>query len=160
MHRLRGSQDVEDLVQEVYLRLLRASDGESVKHPQAYIYRVASNVLYEFKYHPRRRLVTFDSEALSEAADDLEDETVSPEENYEHDRRQRLLAEAVAQLSPMQRAVFLLARHQDLSHEEIARRLNISVNTARVHLHRAISHCRQVLSAAAASGPEEKGGGL
>ena len=42
--RLPGRIDPEDLAQEVYVRLLRVEQLEQIKEPQAYLYRVASNV--------------------------------------------------------------------------------------------------------------------
>ncbi len=157
LRRLRGSQDVEDLAHEVYLRLLRSGGSAPVKYPQAYVYRVALNVLYEFKFHRKHGVVTFDSETLAGVLNGLEDPADAPDELYERSHLEDRLGAAVAQLSPMQRAVFLLAKHQDLSHTQIAERLGISVNTARVHLHRAICHCRQALGKEAQGSPMDGG---
>ncbi len=145
LRRTRGRQDAEDLAQEIYLRLLRVGDASQVKCPQAYVYRVAVNVLNEFNLHQRRDVVTFDSLASTETGDIPADEAGTPEEVYELAHLQQRLAATVEQLSPMQRAVFLLAKHRDMSHADIASRLGISINTARVHLHRAMCHCRQAL---------------
>lgn len=146
LRRLKSSASAEDLAQEVYLRLLRVGSDERVKHPQAYVYRVASNVLYEFRQHERRGLVAFDSEIAEQAEERWADEAAGPEESIDSQARERLLAGIVAGLPPMQRAVFLLAKHEDLSHAEIAKRLDIAVNTVRVHLYRALCECRQALS--------------
>src|SRR5688572_22934583 len=46
--RLRNaSADVPDLVQEIFLRLLRIKDHEAIRSPQAYLFTVASHVLRE-----------------------------------------------------------------------------------------------------------------
>jgi DNA-directed RNA polymerase specialized sigma24 family protein len=47
--RVRASVDIEDLTQETYLRLLRAHDLGNVRHPQAYLLRVASHVVVEWR---------------------------------------------------------------------------------------------------------------
>lgn len=47
------------------------------------------------------------------------------------------------QLSPMQQAVLLMAKRQDLPHAEIAQRLGISVGTVRKHLARAVNQFRR-----------------
>ena len=47
--RLPGRIDAEDLAQEVYVRLLRVEQIEHIKEPQAYLYRVASNVAQEWR---------------------------------------------------------------------------------------------------------------
>ena len=47
--RVRASLDIEDLAQETYLRLLRARDLSEVRNPQAYLLRVASHVVTEWR---------------------------------------------------------------------------------------------------------------
>src|SRR5512139_1777854 len=47
--RVRAGVDIEDLAQETYLRLLRAPDLALVRNPQAYLLRVASNVVSEWR---------------------------------------------------------------------------------------------------------------
>ena len=47
MKRLPDTHGAEDLVQEVYTRLLRIKDKRLVRSPQAYAFRIASNLLYE-----------------------------------------------------------------------------------------------------------------
>lgn len=44
---------------------------------------------------------------------------------------------------PMQQAVLLMAKRQDMSHAQIAVTLGISVGTVRKHLARAVSQCRK-----------------
>ena len=39
--RLRTKADAADLVQEVYLRMLRVSDPEAIRNPEAYLFTVA-----------------------------------------------------------------------------------------------------------------------
>src|SRR5688572_25206357 len=62
--RLRSTQDAQDLAQDVYLRFLQIAQQETVREPQALLYRLASNLVYEFRLRERRGHVTFDSEIL------------------------------------------------------------------------------------------------
>src|SRR3954447_19342316 len=48
--------DVEDVAQEVFLRLMRYEKAELVDHPQAYLYKVAANVATEWSIRARNRL--------------------------------------------------------------------------------------------------------
>ncbi|HEV7714318.1 MAG TPA: sigma factor, partial [Steroidobacteraceae bacterium] len=52
--RVRAAVDIEDLAQETYLRLLRARDLSEVRNPQAYLLRVASHVVLEWRDHQPR----------------------------------------------------------------------------------------------------------
>src|SRR5438034_7402734 len=47
-YRMRtGRAEVPDLVQEVFLRLLRVEDHEAIRNPQAYLYTIANHVLHQ-----------------------------------------------------------------------------------------------------------------
>lgn len=141
LRRLRSREEADDIAQEVYLRLLRVTEAHSVQHPQAYIYRVASNVLHEFALHRNKEIVAFDSEIAEHAANEWADER-SADDSYERSGREHRLAAVIEKLPPMQRAVLVLAKQLGLSHAEIAAKLGISINTTRVHLYRAMNFCR------------------
>src|SRR5262245_32725797 len=80
LRRLRSAENAQDLAQEVYLRLLRFSDRKLVQHPEAYVYRVAFNVLCEFKLHEKRDPVSFDSDAVALLAEQIPDDIAPPDE--------------------------------------------------------------------------------
>lgn len=146
LRRMHSAQNAEDLVQEVYLRLVRAVDLQQVKFPQAYVYRIACNVLSEFQVRERGRETALDSESLLQLAENIADENPLPEEKYEQGVRDVQLTRAIANLPPMQRAVLQLAMRQDLSHAQMAQQLGITVSTVRNHLYKAIDACRHRLS--------------
>lgn len=149
LRRLHSAENAEDLSQEVYLRLLRAAGAHEVRCPQAYAYRIAFNVLYEFKLREKGEPMVFDSQALERAAGQLPDGAATPDEAYEDIARERRFAQAIAELPPMQRAVLRLATHHDLPHAKIAAMLGISVSTMRNHLYKAIANCRHRFAGAA-----------
>src|SRR6204780_5987157 len=75
--RVRARVDIEDLAQETYLRLLRARDLGDVRNPQAYLLRVASHVLLEWRDNQPRpeAFLMLDEESLpDECGPDLETE--------------------------------------------------------------------------------------
>ena len=45
--RLRNADDVPDLAQEVFLRLLRVEGYESIRSPEAYLFTIASHVVHQ-----------------------------------------------------------------------------------------------------------------
>src|SRR5262249_57191209 len=47
--RLRSVADARDLAHEAYVRLLRVKRKDLIRDPQAYLYRIAANILYEFE---------------------------------------------------------------------------------------------------------------
>ena len=138
--RLRSVHHAQDLAQEAYLRLLRVEDAEMVRKPQAYLYRIASNLAYEFKLREQREPVTFDSDVVEQLAEHPEGPVF--DELGEHADASQQLEYVLMQLPPMYRAVFMLRKLDGLSYAEIAKSLELSVHTVKKYLARAVVRCR------------------
>lgn len=137
LRRLRRSQDAEDVVQEVFMRLLRIGHGEFVRNPRAYIYGIALHVVREFRVRAEKAgtWLTFEPEAVRELAE-YPDE-VRPDDIPDRLSLQRQLEQALARLPPAYRTIFLLHKRDGYSYEEIARQLGLSVHTVDKYLVRA-----------------------
>ena len=59
---------------------------------------------------------------------------------------QHILSEAVNQLPSQQRLVYSLSRDEGLKYNEIAEQLNLSKNTVKAHLKKAVSSLRIVFT--------------
>lgn len=139
--RVAKVEDVGDLVQEVYLRMMRLQKTEMVRNPLAYIYGIASNVAREFYMRERHRRIEFDSAAAQAALD----ESVSASVDRTGGFSERQVEEALASLSANRLAVLLLERRDGLSIEEIAARLGLSVHTVKKYSVEALAHVRASL---------------
>jgi RNA polymerase sigma factor (sigma-70 family) len=135
LRRLRATQNVRDLEQEVYLRLLRVQDAELVRDPQAYMYRIASHVVHEFRQRTQTELVAFDSEVVAEH--EAQQPAVSPDRLADELHAQRQLERVLKKLQPKWRAMFILHMRDGWSHEEVATKLNVSVHTVKKQMFRA-----------------------
>src|SRR3954467_4222821 len=69
MRRLHSAQQAQDLAQEAYLRLLRVEHSELIRQPRAYLYRIAVNLVSEFRLRAKREPITYDSESLEQLAE-------------------------------------------------------------------------------------------
>jgi len=138
--RHHDATNAHDLAQEVYLRLLRVDKGEPVRNYQAYLYRIASHVVYEFKLRARREIVSFDSEAVENW--DAHPSSTSADPLGDHVSAERQIERALAQLRPLERAVLLLHKREGLEYSEIAQQLGISANMVHKHLTRALAALR------------------
>ncbi|MBL8271489.1 RNA polymerase sigma factor [Steroidobacter sp.] len=145
MRRLRGTHHVRDLEQEVYLRLLRVASAELVRDPQAYMYRIASHVVYEFKQRAAQERVTFDSEAVADWEERPQD--VSSDPLADQLSAERELQRALSSLQPQWRAAFILHMRDGLTHAEVAQRLKISAHTVKKHMFRAFLAMRSATQA-------------
>ena len=138
-YRIIGDAQIsEDLVQNVFLRILRyrsrfAGEGKF----STWMYHIAHNVYADhFKKHGTER----DCPELPVALEDCE----TPEGRILKDERLRLAEEALSQLNADQRELLVLSRYQGLKCREIAQILGCSVGTARVRVFRAITSLKQV----------------
>lgn len=141
--RYRGcAQDVDDLAQEVYMELLRVPEPAAVRQPQAYLYRIASHVVYRFKRRRQRDdgFVTFDSETVESLSEH------APVEAAEESGRQldavRELERLLSALPPLYQAILLMRKRDGSSYAQIAEKLGISVHTVKKYLHRAMVQMR------------------
>jgi RNA polymerase sigma factor (sigma-70 family) len=135
LRRLRSAQEVRDLEQEVYLRLLRVRDAELVRDPEAYMYRIASHVVHEFRQRARHELVTFDSAAADEHEAHMPQ--ISPDRLAETLYAERQLERVMKKLPRKWRAMFILHMRDGLTHAEVAAQLSISVHTVKKQMFRA-----------------------
>ena len=117
--------DAEDLAQEVYVRLLRMDSLEQINEPQAYVYRIASNVASEWRLRA--------SQSKPHSGDELESlvASTSPETELDANTLSAAIDSALALMSPMVRAVTYLKVQQGMSHDEIAAHLSISPRMVR-----------------------------
>lgn len=123
--RLPGRIDPQDLAQEVYVRLLRVEQLEQIKEPQAYLYRVASNVAAEW------RMRAVHSKPHSDAEVDALVTESTPESLLDDAQFSAQLDSALNKMTPMVRAVIYLKLREDLSHEQIAEHLGITPRMVR-----------------------------
>lgn len=145
--RLRNAAtDLQDIVQEVFLRLLRIQNHESIRSPEAYLITVASHVLHQHALRQASRPVPTD---IADAVAELEsDAAEDPSARAEVQQRIERLDRALKQLSPKARTVIILHRRDGYSLEEIGQQLGISRAMAKKYLAQALAHCREQLQQA------------
>jgi RNA polymerase sigma factor (sigma-70 family) len=139
--RIRAKHDAADLVQEVYLRILRVKDADAIHNPEGYLYTVANNLVYEQSVLHRRQ-----GTSLDPAEPHVDNELSRPagfEELFDMDVRIARLREVLSQLSPKCRATVHLKYQHGLSYQEIAERLEVSPHMVQKYLGLALAHCRR-----------------
>lgn len=135
------SADLDDVAQEVFLRLLRYSDDAVVEYPQSYLFRIATNVVNEWRERARNSL-PHDDVWLS----DLQIEPdAEPESTVEHDLVNQHVRRAVNRLPPRQRQVLLLHIREDLTYKQIAAKLKLTPRVVRRDIARAYAELRSDL---------------
>jgi RNA polymerase sigma factor (sigma-70 family) len=142
LRRTAHTWDSQDLVQEVYLRLLTADrEGEeAIKNPEAYLYTIAANLVQEHAVRRKR---------MSTAGDDLEDmleRLAIPCEaaaGIDRDAMRQRLAKVFNRLSPKCRVAMILRYRDELGYRDIAERLQVSPNMVKKYIVKGLAACRE-----------------
>jgi RNA polymerase sigma-70 factor (ECF subfamily) len=150
---LRGylpSQDIDDVMQEAFLRFLRAARKQTIQFPKAFLAKIATNLaLNHLKNANDARTCTmedYSSVGVSLTTDDLETQ-VHGEERF------AIFCRAVAELPPQCRKVFILKKVYGTSQREIAEKLKISESTVEKHVAKGLLLCRNYMAQTRALGP-------
>lgn len=140
--RMPVADDASDLVQEAFVRFVGLAGRGALVHPAAYLQRIARNLIYDRSKRSEVRLARFHV-PIGEGAEPA----VPPRqtEGIEAEDLMRLYRQALDDLPPKTRNVFMLHRVEDLTYREIALRLGISVPTVQYHFARALAHIDAVL---------------
>ena len=137
-------QDIDDLVQDAYARLLNARNAGNVSHPKAYLFATARNAALDL--FRRKKIISIEALAEIEQLSVLEDGPDAAEQ-ASHDQELEILSEAIRSLPDRCRQIFTMRRLQGRSHREIAQSLGISEHTVNAQLAIGVLRCRKHLLA-------------
>lgn len=111
------ASDLDDVAQEVFLRLMRYERAELIEHPQAYLYKMATNVAAEWAIRGRH-VRPHESRWLARLATDDR-----PEDEASHVELKDEVERALLTLAPRQREILKLQFVEGMSREQIAERM-------------------------------------
>jgi RNA polymerase sigma-70 factor (ECF subfamily) len=146
--------DVDDVAQEVFLRLLRYSDDSLVENPQSYLFRIATNVANEWRERARNSL-PHDNSWLDDLQIEPHDE---PENSVEREFTNERVRTAIGRLPQRQQEVMLLHVIDGLTRKQIADRLDLTLRIVRRDLARAYAQLRWELHTMEVDGSQSRVG--
>lgn len=137
-----GAEDVEDLVQEAYVRVCAMPPAQAVDSPRALLFRIARNLAVDRARQKATRATddVADFEPLNVSSEEAE-----PDQQVDLRRRYESFCAAVDSLPPLCRRVFVLRKVYQLSHAEIAQALGLSHSTIEKHVAKGLLRCRDRL---------------
>lgn len=135
---LRSREEAEEISQHVFLVLWEKRGCLDVsKNIRTLLYTIARNAVTNLY----KRLSVIDKYQKNQDMDERDHQTA---EDILIAREDELLMDSVVKkLAPMQRKVFEMIRRDNLSHDEIAERLNISKQNVANHLSQALKKMKQ-----------------
>ena len=133
--------EVEDIVQETYVRLCQVGAPEQIHHPKSYLYKTARNLALDSLKRAENRVTeqwnedVENSRAIAGMEADETFELAASSEEFGH------FCEAVRQLPVQARRVFVLKKVYGYSQREIASELGLAESTVEKHVALAVRRC-------------------
>jgi len=145
----RWHRDVEDLAQEVFLKVFRALDRFDPERAKftTWVYTFVRNHCYDVLKRRRLPTASLDEQPEDGPRRDLPDRReLQPSHDAENTELGRVIGEALATLGEDQRMVFVLREYEDLGYGEIAAITGVSEGTVKSRLFRAKESLRAHLA--------------
>jgi RNA polymerase sigma-70 factor (ECF subfamily) len=145
---LGSNSDVEDIAQQVFIRVWKSARRYVPRAKfTTWLLKITRNLVFnELRRAKRRAQVPIQSDPGAEEIP-LKDETnPAPDASLLEDELQRAIEEAILQLPESQRMALVLRRYEQLSYEQIAEVLDLSVPAVKSVLFRARTELRSRLS--------------
>lgn len=145
-----SAADIEDIAQEVFLRLIRYDRAALIDHPQAYLFKIAANISAEWAVRSSRRL-PHDSAWLAELVDAL-----TPEMAVERAGRDEQLRNALEALPARAHEILRLHFGEGMTLLEIASELGVTRKIVKRDVARAYAALRTSLDRDLLATPESR----
>jgi RNA polymerase sigma-70 factor (ECF subfamily) len=145
---LGSNSDVDDIAQQVFIRVWKSAHRYVPRAKfTTWLLKITRNLVFnELRRARRRAQVPLQSDPGTEEIP-LKDETnPAPDASLLEDELQRAIEEAIMQLPESQRMALVLRRYEQLSYEQIAEVLDLSVPAVKSVLFRARTELRSRLS--------------
>jgi len=143
LQRIVPSADIEDIVQETFIRAHEAEVKKRIDHPKAYIYKTARNLALNF-------IAKKENTSMSKLEDysepDVYLEDLAKINEVESKEKFRLFCAAVRDLPPQCRKAFIMKRVFGFSIRDISTKLGISESTTEKHIAKGVLRCADYLN--------------
>ena len=145
-HMLGNAADAEDAAQDVFLKAYQALPKFQ---PEAslytWLYRIATNTCIDRRKKPIFESLFGDSGEGERLVHDRASDAPSPEKLYQSKQTGQALKEGLGRLSPKLQAIIILKEIEELSYEEIADTLEISMGTVKSRIARARDELQKLM---------------
>jgi RNA polymerase sigma-70 factor (ECF subfamily) len=147
-------EDAEETLQETFLNVLKALPHfEGRSQFSTWLYRITSNTCLSRRRHDASQPAILSVDEAGDAEDEIDftpkvfvDSAHIPEDELLTTELQEVMAQAISQLPPNLRIVFIWRDLEGLSTEETAEILGLSEGAVKVRLHRARLRLRELLA--------------
>lgn len=146
--------EIEDIVQETYVRVCQFERADSIRHPRSFLYRTARNLaLDHIKRSEVRTTVSLEDDDEERDENDTAQTSLDVYDQLAAQQEFEIFCAAVQQLPLQCRRVFVMRKVYGYSQKEIAQALEISESTVEKHIAYGIKHCSSFVAARTAPSP-------
>jgi RNA polymerase sigma-70 factor (ECF subfamily) len=139
--RIVPPHEIEDIVQETYVRLCQVNDESTIHSPKSFMFTTARNLALDYQKQANVKLVdkvddwqVFEEILNVDAKDEVYKQVVS-DNHFTH------FCDAIRQLPTQTRKVFVLKKVYGYSQKEIAQELSLSESTIEKHISNGTKRC-------------------
>ena len=131
-----------DLLQDTFTKTwLYLKDGKKIDNLKAFLYKVAKNLIIDY----RRKKKSFSLDAITETGIEFQDE-VDTEEKITEDSDKEFVISKLAELPDDDKEILSMRYVNEMSIREIADTLDLTPNNVSVRIHRAVEKMKSLLS--------------
>lgn len=126
-------EDAEEIVQDVFLKIWDHRDKIKDRYPfRSYLFTIAKNAILKFSRH---KIISCSIDNYLNSVDGLQLH-FNAENRMELKETKDFIESVIRNLPPQKQKIYILSRLEGLSHEQIAKRLGLSVRTVENHAYR------------------------
>jgi len=135
---VREFATAEDIVQDVFVKLLAQKSRPAMDHPKYYLYTSVRNASLNRLKKNKPNLPIEETERIAPEAISIEEEMIESEQKLK-------LYKAIDRLPEQCKKIFLASNMNDLKYKEVAENLDLSINTVKTQMKKAYRILRDVL---------------
>ncbi len=140
LKRVACADTANDLLQDMFLRLVNLKSSEPVLNPRAFVYRIAANLATD---HLRRNRESIELDAPEVAK--ISDNKGEPEHIVFSQQQIALCEKVLSEISPLSLKILVMSRFDGYTHKQIADELGISVSWVEKNIISALKQCKTAL---------------
>lgn len=137
---IKNEEDVQDLVQEIFIKIYSSIEKYNQKYPfSAWIYKIASNHCIDFLRKKRLQTISisYSIDDNNEKTFDIQDNTSHPEQELINNENKNILQIAMSKLPDKYQEIIRLRHEEDMDYKGISYHLKIPIGTVKAQLFRA-----------------------
>ncbi len=137
--KISHKEDVEDVLQETFLRAHKVPNWSEVENSEAYLIRIARNAYNDYRRQGKGIYTTEPIEFIQNA---VIDEGPTPEDCTARQQQIQNLEVIIKKLTPRVRQAMIFIKVLELSYDETSKIMGISRSTLKNHITAGMAECR------------------